>query len=53
VAPQVVRVVRDLDLGVVDGRIRPTDPEVVQQLADRRGLGGSLARAASALRARA
>lgn len=53
VAPQVVRVVRDLDLGVVDDRIRPTDPEVVQRLAERRGLGASLARAASALRARA
>ncbi|MFK4113684.1 5'-3' exonuclease H3TH domain-containing protein [Microbacterium sp. NPDC006705] len=49
VAPRVVRVVRDLDLGAVDGRIRRTDADNVAEVADRRGLGGSLARAASAL----
>ncbi|GAD33367.1 5'-3' exonuclease [Microbacterium sp. TS-1] len=53
VAPQVVRVVRDLDLGAVDGRIRAADPNAVAEVAERRGLGGSLARAASALRSRA
>ncbi|WP_323987509.1 5'-3' exonuclease [Microbacterium plantarum] len=52
VAPRVVRVVRDLDLGAVDGRIRRTDADNVAEVADRRGLGGSLARAASALRDR-
>lgn len=52
VAPRVVRVVRDLDLGAVDGRIRGTDAATVAEVADRRGLGGSLARAASALRDR-
>ncbi|POX67332.1 5'-3' exonuclease [Microbacterium sp. SGAir0570] len=53
VAPQVVRVVRDLDLGAVDSRIRAADPDAVAEVAERRGLGGSLARAASALRSRA
>ncbi|MDQ1216595.1 5'-3' exonuclease [Microbacterium arborescens] len=53
VAPQVVRVVRDLDLGAVDGRIRSTDGDAVAEVAERRGLGGSLARAAAALRSRA
>ncbi|MFS0714596.1 5'-3' exonuclease [Microbacterium sp. 2P01SA-2] len=53
VAPQVVRVVRDLELGAVDSRIRSADPGVVDALAERRGLGGSLARAASALRSHA
>ncbi|MCZ4066820.1 5'-3' exonuclease [Microbacterium sp. H37-C3] len=52
VAPRVVRVVRDLDLGTVEGRIRGTDADTVAEVADRRGLGGSLARAASALRDR-
>lgn len=52
VAPRVVRVVRDLDLGAVEGRIRGTDADTVAEVADRRGLGGSLARAASALRDR-
>ncbi|MET3467923.1 5'-3' exonuclease [Microbacterium sp. 1262] len=52
VAPRVVRVVRDLDLGAVEGRIRGTDADIVAEVADRRGLGGSLARAASALRDR-
>jgi 5'-3' exonuclease len=52
VAPRVVRVVCDLDLGAVEGRIRGTDADTVAEVADRRGLGGSLARAASALRDR-
>lgn len=53
VAPRVVRVVRDLDLGHVDGRIRAADADAVERLAESRGLGSSLGRAAAALRARA
>ena len=53
VAPQVVRVVRDLDIDAVDGRIRSTDGDAAAEVAERRGLGGSLARAAAALRSRA
>ncbi|WP_424448013.1 5'-3' exonuclease [Microbacterium arborescens] len=53
VAPRVVRVVRDLDLGDVDGRIRAADADAVERLAESRGLGSSLGRAAAALRARA
>lgn len=53
VAPRVVRVVRDLDLGDVDGRIRAAEADAVERLAESRGLGSSLGRAAAALRARA
>jgi 5'-3' exonuclease len=47
VAPQVVEVVRDLDLGEADARIRPLEPSqraVVDSLAERWGLGGSAQR---------
>ncbi|HWU58382.1 MAG TPA: flap endonuclease, partial [Microbacteriaceae bacterium] len=52
VAPRVVEVVRDLDLGEVDARIQPlTQPQrdVVAELAGRWGLGGSVNRALHAL----
>jgi 5'-3' exonuclease len=52
VAPRVVDVVRDLDLGEVDARIQPlTQPQrdVVAELAGRWGLGGSVNRALHAL----
>jgi 5'-3' exonuclease len=47
VAPQVVEVVRDLDLGEPDARIRPLAPSqraVVDSLTERWGLGGSAQR---------
>ncbi|GLJ78795.1 5'-3' exonuclease [Microbacterium imperiale] len=53
VAPQVVRVVRDLELGPVDARIRATGQDVVDDLAARWALGTAATRAAKALRARA
>ncbi len=53
VAPRVVGVVRDLDLGPVDGRIAATAPERVDAFAERWSLGGSALRAAAALRERA
>ncbi|MFF1876983.1 5'-3' exonuclease H3TH domain-containing protein [Leifsonia sp. NPDC058230] len=52
VAPKVVEVVRDLDLGEVDARIRPLTPEqraAVGVLSERWGLGGSADRALHAL----
>jgi 5'-3' exonuclease len=52
VAPTVVEVVRDLDLGDVDARIRPLTPDqraAVDALAERWGLGGSAERALRAL----
>jgi len=53
VAPRVVRVVRDLPLAPVDGRIRPADQHALDELAERWGLGASAARAAASLRERA
>ncbi|WP_110183592.1 5'-3' exonuclease [Nocardioides solisilvae] len=51
VAPRVVAVVRDLDLGEVDTTLprTPADHEAVVALADRWNLEGSLARAVTAL----
>jgi 5'-3' exonuclease len=52
VAPTVVEVVRDLDLGDLDARIRPLTPDqrgAVDALAERWGLGGSAERALRAL----
>jgi 5'-3' exonuclease len=52
VAPTVVEVVRDLDLGDVDARIRPLTLDqrsAVHALAERWGLGGSADRALRAL----
>ncbi|MBT2516245.1 5'-3' exonuclease [Streptomyces sp. ISL-90] len=52
VAPTVVEVVRDLDLGEFDGRIRPLDAEAiaeVERLANEWNLGGSAQRALRAL----
>jgi len=52
VAPKVVRVVRDLDLGEYDGRIAAITPEqdaTLEELAQKWGLGSSLARARKAL----
>lgn len=53
VAPRVVEVVRDLDLGEIDARIRATDAGDLAALAERWGLGASASRAAAALAARA
>jgi len=53
VAPRVVRVVRDLPLAPVDGRIRPADQHALDELAERWGLGASATRAAASLRERA
>ncbi len=53
VAPRVVEVVRDLDLGEIDARIRATDAGELEALAERWGLGASAGRAAAALAARA
>ena len=53
VAPRVVEVVRDLDLGEIDARIRATDAGDLDALAERWGLGASAGRAAAALAARA
>ena len=53
VAPRVVEVVRDLDLGEIDARIRATDAGDLDALAERWGLGASASRAAAALAARA
>ncbi|APZ34680.1 flap endonuclease [Microbacterium aurum] len=53
VAPRVVEVVRDLDLGEIDARIRATDAGELDALAERWGLGASAGRAAAALAARA
>ncbi len=48
VAPRVVEVVRDLDLGEIDARIRATDAGDLDALAERWGLGASAgARAAT------
>ena len=52
VAPEVVRVVRDLDLGTVDSRIRAVESARVADLAARWSLGSSVTRAAAALAAR-
>ncbi|MBT2499606.1 5'-3' exonuclease [Agromyces sp. ISL-38] len=52
VAPKVVEVVRDLELGEIDGRIRPLDAEAiaeVERLANEWNLGGSAQRALRAL----
>ncbi|MDQ0575827.1 5'-3' exonuclease [Agromyces albus] len=52
VAPTVVEVVRDLDLGEIDGRIRPLDAKAVaeiERLATEWNLGGSAQRALRAL----
>lgn len=53
VAPRVVEVVRDLDLGEIDSRMRATDAGELEALAERWGLGASAGRAAAALAARA
>ncbi len=56
VAPRVVEVVRDLDLGEVDARIRPLTVEqraAIDRLSEEWGLGGSAERALRALSARA
>lgn len=56
VAPTVVEVVRDLDLGEFDARIRPLDTEAaasVAALSEKWALGGSADRALTALAARA
>lgn len=52
VAPRVVQVVRDLELGHIESRIRPSDDADIDALAEQWGLGSSAARAAAALRAR-
>ena len=52
VAPKVVEVVRDLDLGDPDARIRPLTPDqraAIDALTERWGLGGSAERALRAL----
>lgn len=49
VAPTVVAVVRDLDLGDVDGRIEVPDAEAARALAERWALGASMDRALAAL----
>lgn len=53
VAPTVVRVARDLDLATVDDRIRIDDARAhaADELAEKWNLGGSMARAVTALRA--
>lgn len=53
VAPQVVEVVRTLDLPPVDARISRPDPDAVTRLADAWSLGSSATRASAALAARA
>jgi 5'-3' exonuclease len=53
VAPRVVEVVRDLDLGGIDARLRPVEGEqlaAAKRLASDWGLGGSMDRALRALR---
>jgi 5'-3' exonuclease len=52
VAPTVVRVVRDLDLGDIDDALRPRDDErtaAAEALAERWNLGSSMTRALAAL----
>lgn len=52
VAPTVVGVVRNLDVGKFDARLKPLPPSQradVDKLAERRGLGGSMKRALLAL----
>lgn len=53
VAPRVVEVVRDLDLGDIPSRITAPDVAVVSALAERHNLGSSATRAVAALTARA
>lgn len=53
VAPRVVEVVRDLDLGEIDARITAPDAASVDDLAQRHNLGTSATRAVAALAARA
>lgn len=53
VAPQVVEVVRTLDLGDVPSRITAADPDAIEALAERWNLGSSATRARTALAARA
>lgn len=52
VAPTVVEVAKDIDVGEFDAAIRPLDPEqrdIVAGLADQWGLGGSVPRVLAAL----
>jgi hypothetical protein len=53
VAPKVVAVVRDLDLGELDLRLpfEPADPAALAELQERWGLGSSVDRVLEALRA--
>lgn len=53
VAPRVVEVVRTLDLGTLDSRLRTPDSDAVSALAQRWSLGTSARRAADAVAARA
>lgn len=53
VAPQVVEVVRTLDLGDVPSRITAADADAIEALAERWNLGSSATRARTALAARA
>ncbi len=53
VAPTVVEVVRDLDLGEIDSRIRAANDAETTALSQKWGLGASLTRAVDALNARA
>nr|WP_206686610.1 MULTISPECIES: 5'-3' exonuclease [Microbacterium] len=53
VAPTVVEVVRTLDLGPVDSRLRAPDTTVTDALAEKWGLGTSMTRAVAAITARA
>ncbi len=52
VAPKVVEVVRDLDLGTPDTRLTAPDPAAVEALAAAWSLGSSATRAAEAISAR-
>mgnify|MGYP002652270045 CR=1 FL=1 len=52
VAPKVVEVVRDLDLGAPDTRLTAPDPAAVEALAAAWSLGSSATRAAEAITAR-
>lgn len=51
VAPTVVRVVRDLDLGAFDARLHAPDPVAVDAVSARWNLGSSMTRAVAALTA--
>lgn len=52
VAPTVVEVVRTLDLGQIDSRLRVPDPDIADALAQQWGLGTSMGRVVAAISAR-